>query len=965
MAAQTSLDDLIRAGIGDRSLRFVFPSAVAADAWARRAVETGMARAVDRERFIAWDRFKAETLSADRTDRRAANGAARSIFCAEFLERNAEAAAAGKPLLAELIAPSFAADWGAFVSSLSRTLPALDGFFRRLERSGARADGEAHLRDLLLLRRRYAEFLDRHRLFEPAWDRTPFRPGASRWILVFPELAEDWDEYEAELRADTAVRAFAVEEAAPPFPVPAGVGEAYASCGGKLLRFSTAVEETRFAARFAEALVDEAGLAPSDIAISVPNIADYEERLALEFRLRDLPLDLRKGRPLPEHPAGRLFAALSACRSTRWSFRALKDLLLDGAYPWKRKRDIDSLMDFGLRFRCVSGFPENGVEVDVWERSFDRLRDRADELRVNVRGLSEFYRKLKRDVLAVVRARSFEDLRTKLLEFKSNQFDESAMDAASDKVFSRAVEELADLAETEKRLGGPRLADPYGLFLTHLKNVNYVFQSDEPGVVVYDYRVAAGIAPAVHLVLNATQSAASVRADPAPFLREDRKLRAGIAERDLSAGFLRAYGVSGALVAYAASDRGFSGYAVPHRVLAEEGFAFPGDPETLLAGRPDPYEAELAAPMSAAAASFGAGSGASTAEAASRAAATTTQARGRAAARALARGEDESEAPLDAREAPFRDDALKQAIAERLCGRGEDFRVSPTDLNEQATCPFSWLLRRGLGVREKETEIETVDARELGILYHRILERLFLRIGEADPRFRAERLPVYQGFLAEEIDAALAELRSEEGAFQESVYDMYRVRISAALGHYLSEAAAALDARAFVGAELPLRRAYPEVGITLSGKADLAFRADSGELSVYDFKTGDPPSGSALVPDETGALGDYQMGAYVRMLEAGREDRVSEAAFYSIENRAFRAVISAGGKTGRSGVPVPRAGYENALRAVDEAVAAVAATVDEAFYPVAPPVLRGRSCPRCRVAAVCRIRYSGDSDVRR
>jgi hypothetical protein len=105
MGGTTTLTEIIAAGLPDRDLRFVFPSAVAADAWARRAVETGLARAVDKDRFVAWDRFKEATLSVDRRDRKAANGAARSIFCAAFLAENAAAAETGAPRLKEIISP--------------------------------------------------------------------------------------------------------------------------------------------------------------------------------------------------------------------------------------------------------------------------------------------------------------------------------------------------------------------------------------------------------------------------------------------------------------------------------------------------------------------------------------------------------------------------------------------------------------------------------------------------------------------------------------------------------------------------------------------------------------------------------------------------------------------------------------------------------------------------------------------
>ena len=942
MKQPKSLTCIFKECLTDRELRFVFPSDVAAGAWARRIVETGIAPAVDKERFIAWDRFKAITLSAERNDKRAANGAARSMFCAAFLSENAAVAKKGTALLRELIMPEYAADWNPFVSSVSRTLPALDGFFRRLEKKGTRIERDHYFLDLRLVRDRYAGFLEKNNLFEPAWDRTPFHAGDSRWMLFSPELTEDWEEYSDELLAAPEVCVVRTEDIAPPFEAPAPVKECFDGFSGKLATFPTAKEEIRAAARFIEALIEKAGLEPSEIAISVPNFADYENRLRLEFKLRDIPIDLRKGRPIPEHPAGRLFSALSLCRSSRWSYRALKDLLLDRAYPWKKKREIDALLDFGLRFRCVSGYPENGEEVDVWERSFDRLRDLAGDLRIPIKTISDLYKKLKRDIEAVMRARTFFDLRTKLIEFKSNQFDENEFSDETNRVFSRALEELAELAETEKRLTGIRLDDPYSLFLTHLKSVNYVFQAKDPGVTVYDYRVAAGIAPVVHLILNATQDSASVRADPAPFLREDRKLRVSIRERDLSTFFLHAYEKSGSFVLFTAADRGFSGYAVPHRVFAEERFKLSRPVADLAAGRPDPYESELS----------GAASGI----------ATSTQARGRKITLSLERGADEPKPPLDARNAPFESQDVKQAIRGRLYDDPEDPRVSPTALNEYSSCPFAWLLKRGFGIREKETEIETVDSRELGMLYHRILERLFNRIATLDTRFRASSAARHSELLLEEIDETLAEKRREEGSFQEAIYEMYKNRITSSLEAFLVGVTNDLDGRTLIGAELELRRKYADYEISLAGKADLAFAEDSGRLSIYDFKTGDCPSPGALVPDADGALGDYQMAAYVRMLEDEKKGKVTEAKFYSIENRIFRPVLSIDEKKeGKRVLPYDRADFEPCLLAVDEAVEAAAAAVREADFPI-PPAGRRAVCGGCRVSSVCRAPFDGGRD---
>lgn len=925
------IGDHIARALADRAVRFVFPSAVPALFWAQDAAERS-GEPVDVSRFVAWDDFKAATLSADRGDAAAAGGAARTLFAASLLEENAAAAAAGAPLLLELISPAHARTYGPFIPGLARMLPALDGVVRRSsEQAGLR---EPYFSDLAAIRERYGIFLERYRLYEPSWNRTPFRPSADRWVLLFPELAEDWQDYAAELEGRPEVRIIPLDRIAPP-PFPAGtdpekVAAVLGKAAGRLTRFADAREEVRRLALTVRALLDEGGLGTEDIVLSVPDLEEYAERLAREFSLLDIPISLRRGRSLAEYPGGRLFAALAACRSERWSFRSLKELLLDGAYPWKERERITALMDFGLRYRCVSGYRDGGREVDVWEETFKRQ---------GYGELSAFYGKLKRGILSVLSARSFADTRRKLLEFTTDFLVREEFAPEVDAIYSRSLKVLALLSETEERLAGLKVPSPYDLFLAALREERYVFREDAPGIAVYQYRVAAGIGPAVHLLPGMTQEAATVRSDGAPFLREDRKGRLGLEEKDLSEPFIRAYALSGAVVGFSAPDRTFSAHSVPHRTLSGPPFPPPLQADELPQAA-DPLEHERRAPRI---------EGLRGTEPAS------TQRRGRKAAEII-RAADRT---ADLRTNPLEDAEAARRLRTRLAERDGDRKLSPTDLNDFLACPFSWLLRRGLGIQDKQTEIETVDQRDLGTLYHRILERLFRRIAAEETRFRADRLGRYLEFLEEELDAALAEGAAREGAFQESVYGMLRTRLSASLEAYLEKDAPLLDGCAILGAEHPLRRDYPEIGTALSGIADLVLRSNDGTLALVDFKTGLMPAAADLVGDEGEAPANLQMAAYIRMLEGEGSERVEQARFYSLDNRDYRRVVAAEGpKRSNSLLPLPRQEYQGAVDAVDAVLRSCASHLESGFYPVPPPAGR-QVCASCAVTSVCRIVFSG------
>jgi len=944
----SNISDYLRYKLPDRNSRFVFPSAVVAEAWARRCVEAAMTPVVDEERFIAWDRFKALCLSEDRQNQRPVNQAIRSIFCASILSVNAAEKEKGSALFSELVAPQYASNWMALVSSFTRILPVLDDFFHRLVRVEAQLlSTDPYLSDLHLLFTRYSHFLDANSLFEPAWGRVPFDPGPFNWVLFYPELVEDWINYKDDVAVSASTHFFGITEATNPFQPNPLVEKILAGVSGKLLRFASAREEITWTAGLCCRLIDEAGLDPSEIAISIPNIQEYAARIHLEFRLHDLPTDLRKGKPLTEQSAGRLFSALATCPSTHWSFRALKDLLLDGAYPWKYKERIDSLLEFGLHFRCVSGYIEDGKTVDVWERTFEHLRGHESELYYPLAPNEAFYKKLKRSIQKIAQAKTFSLLRQALIEFKSDYFDVQAMHPDTDKVFARVLEELEDLADTESRLSNIIIQDAYSLFLTHLKGVEYVFQSSNPGIKIFDYRVAAGIPAHVHFILNATQDAAVVRSDPVPFLREDRKQHLRIEERDLSTSFIRAYAVSGASVLFTSAERGFARHSVPHHVLMADTYQpHPDAVKIALSTELDPYQYETALLTNTLCGST------------RKVRSGSTQVKGWANAN-ITRTTLALPGPLDARRDPFSDPALRERIKAKLCGDAGAPRISPTDLNELSSCAWSWLLRRGLGIKEKETEIATVDARELGSLYHRILERLFKRMALAGPRFRIGNLPTYKTMLKEECTAALLERSQVEGAFQESVYAMMETKILSALEAFLDQTMPKLEAAALVGAEHPLRREYPEYALALSGKADLVVKANDGSLALYDFKTGQVPSPGDLAPDDDGNLGNYQIAAYIRMLENGVTDKVRNAAFYSIENRTFTNVLSTEVKRkSNQALPLSRDEYESGLDALDDMFQAAAGMLAEGSFAIPYPGFR-QACATCMVKSVCRLPFSG------
>ncbi|MDR2792537.1 MAG: PD-(D/E)XK nuclease family protein, partial [Treponema sp.] len=479
----------------------------------------------------------------------------------------------------------------------------------------------------------------------------------------------------------------------------------------------------------------------------------------------------------------------------------------------------------------------------------------------------------------------------------------------------------------------------FPVFQSYIQEETYVYESKERGIPVYAYEVAAGIAPLVHFIINMNQDDATVVYDGrSSFLREDRKYRLCIQDRDISAEFIKAYLMSAAIPVFTVADRTFSGAAVPHRKLEDI-----LDGEVLqkqLPILPDSYLTEIAvlngitskAPVSCP---------------------SDLQKKGWEAF-AIIQKQPEG---IDIRTTAITQPDLRLEVEKRLCtqksertkkSEDEDIRLSPSDLDEYLLCPFKWVLQRGLGVREKQTEIETLDQRDLGRLYHSILERLWTRIKEKHGRFQMREKESYKKYLDEEINQAIERAQNNEGYFQKPLYDMLKPRIKAALEDYLDCDAENLHGKTVVGAEYPLRKTYAAPP-ALSGIADSILKDEDDGYIIRDYKTRTLPSAAELWADDDDFPKNVQMASYIAMLETSGE-RCKDARFYSIDNREFRPVIDEDN---------PHFKYEKEIAAVDVVVEKIAAAMRNGEY-MTPKNISRTVCRDCAVSSVCRKPYIGE-----
>ena len=118
---ENKIEQVIRENISNQKVHFVFPTQMAAELWADRAVFVTECPAVAMERFVAWDDFKGNSVRSRHQEKRSVPSVMRKIFARQLIRENSRA-----PFLKNLIVPQYAENAQGFASWISSILPSLE-----------------------------------------------------------------------------------------------------------------------------------------------------------------------------------------------------------------------------------------------------------------------------------------------------------------------------------------------------------------------------------------------------------------------------------------------------------------------------------------------------------------------------------------------------------------------------------------------------------------------------------------------------------------------------------------------------------------------------------------------------------------------------------------------------------------------------------------------------------------------
>ncbi|MDR0587204.1 MAG: PD-(D/E)XK nuclease family protein [Treponema sp.] len=1007
--------DVIAKYIKDNDVYFVFPSETTAALWARNACssggepgrpdsgqagsgQAGGVRSVAAGRFMAWDRFKENAIRAESRDKKPVSALLRKIFARGLVRDNAAA-----PFLKVIIPPDYADNGEAFVRFITSALPALASWEKSL--GNFRPDGED--RDLFMIKARYTSFLERFNLFEPSWEKPPFDGGGKRYIVFFPETLEDFPEYR-ETVSRAGVTLVHPDDTGEKFGIDPrnGITETIP----ELRFFATAREEIREAVITIRGLHEKNGIPYSGMALSLPDFKRVAPYLVRELSLCDVPYVLRAGKCLSDYGTGRLFSLIRECAASAFSFDSVKALVLNAFIPWKDPELNRELINFGIRNHCVSPFSEkNRGTVDVWEEAFKN----SEEVK-----LKNHYGLFKRHVSALAESKTFTQIRERYFGFRG-LLDPEKCSAENNAVLARCVEELSVLMELEEEYPGvlpaPRTAagtgagpgrsddDPYGFYVSHLKEKNYVPVRENGGINIYEYPVAAGAPFACSFVLNAGQTSATVQYQPLRFLRQDKRIRLGLEDRDVSEAVVALFRAGQIPVPYApdgqmsekgagqefagqgpgragglsflwfsASEKSFSGWDKPHSCFIR-GAGSSRDTDGIIFRPSSPFaEDRFLAEKSWWLDFFQVPAGLET-----------------------ARGPDGSFPKrlfpiqkngfenwsdillesgggfnyLEEKAAGEAAEMLRKRIRERKTGRFRDseqswaadenigespeFSVSATDLTEFFSCPVFWLWRRIFDLEEYPIDAAMLDDVSLGNIHHKILQRLFEKIKEEDKSFEAARLDQYCLWAGELSRSIFRGDRDFKGLLAYPLLEPLAGAMTRRICLLLRT-----EARYFSGFTvdaLEEKFSFVKGSIRFTGMIDrVSLYPDAqspGGALIVDYKTGKSPSQKDCVLSG-GVLKNFQMPMYILLYEEKTGRKAGGAYFFSINKNEIKEIV--GTLPRKRGVS--REKYQATLDSLDEYAARFRAALVELDF--SPDTIPFRECLSCPFKTACRTTYT-------
>lgn len=836
------ISEIIVNNIKNPDIVFVFSTDISASTWAEWTVinseKTGV-KTVSLNRFIAWDDFKRQFVSANVQGKQAIPSLLRKIFVYDLIFQNSQQAALGKPLLKSLINPLYAQKGYSFADWLSRIIPSLKLLHDRTQEIVKLNPDFCDQEDLdyEFIYQKYKDFLG-DEFFEPSWLKPDFSAIEKEFFVFYPEQFTDFLDFCPLLEGLPSVTLF----------------ENTISLKSPVVyKYPNARKELRHSLLYIRDKVNSSGgtISYEDFAYTVAGLEEILPYVEREFNRYCIPYVIRTGKSYTRNSAGSIFENLQQCKKNNFSYESVRALLLNTYIPWKDKALNESLIRKGCDYHCICNY-EKGRESDIWILALKQSKENEKELAL--------YQKLRKSVECICDASDFASIKKAWILFKQDFLIDDDFSLAANNILSSCIVLLDELISIEKDFISQRnlnVISPFDFFLNELRNKKYTPQQNQSGVNIFDYKVAASAAFKYNIVINCTQNALTVSNSLFSFLTSQKREALGIKDSDYASNvYIDLYNKFENTI-FTCSEEAFDGFSIPHnyfKVEKKSPFEKLEDSDFIRAEKKWFLEESLVPDE--------------------------ISDNQKMQFNKWKESSDFSKTLKKSSENKELSRLIDYKInTERSRNGGQFPKITQSDLNDFFPCSRNWIFKKVLQLKEDSLETSLLDNFTKGNICHKTLEILFDEIKKL-----SGFLPTYW---YNEFDMEIEPLvdRSVEMAIHSREFDYYKSPLSLQVLEsqkedfkkiiiaFLKRFCADEENKGYGGCRILSVEEWLEYKdlstlFGISGKIDCILKEPDGKIIIVDYKSSSLPSAKACWLDiNTMTLGNFQCATYVYLYD--------------------------------------------------------------------------------------------------
>lgn len=570
-----NLFNLLIKNIKNKDVYFVFPTEISAKLWQNKYITDVLEnnlpypKAVAKERFLSWDKFKTSSIKSTRKDKEIIPSIVRKVFAINLIEKNQKLVEAGEnPLFSEIISPDYIKFSSSFANWITKILPQLAMWQKKYFSKKTREEASPIEEDYFTLYKEYSDFLEQNNLFDSAWETPPFSDEGKTYYIFYPESLSDFEEYRVLLSSSNHIKLLTLEELSK---------EENPKIDSKPIAkfFENGAQELHHLMLYIKDAHENKKIPYEKMALSLTdaeNLLPYVER---ELAKYCIPYTTRIGKPMGQYLSGRLFSSIQNCYKNKFSFAAIQNLLTNESVFWKYSELNQELINFGIANNCFCAYEDEGKIQYPFLKAF--------EFENHNETLKNYYESLHKTITSFCEAKSFTEVLKYYWEFKNRflvDFSEdssttelSEVQIETDAILGKIIDELSSLIslEKEKNFYGLKIPSCFDFFVDYINDMVYLAEAKTNGVSIYPYRAAAAAPFDLHIIPNATQDKLSVIYPRLSFMPKNLKEEFEILDTDISAVYIKMYLKNSQISAfYSASTFSYSGYSIIHSLLKEE-----------------------------------------------------------------------------------------------------------------------------------------------------------------------------------------------------------------------------------------------------------------------------------------------------------------------------------------------------------------------------------------------------------